>query len=344
MELSERKLKILQAVIEEFAVTGTPVGSRNLSRKTELSLSAATIRNEMSDLEELGYLEKAHASSGRRPNAKAYRLYVDQLMRVGPLTEEEMQQARSYFSRRLTQTSEILDAAAKALSDLTAHVGLVSEPEDDAVTLKRIQLVKVADTRALAVFVTDTGQVRDSMMEIPALLPAGELEGLSNYLSQKLYNVRMDEASAKLEELSGNAAKEQKAVMDAVFAAINKSADARQLHLGGKDNIWRYPEYRDIGKMRRFLSLLETKDSLATLLSQGSDVEFSIRIGSELADGSLPDLSVVTAAYRAGTHQMGSFGIIGPIRMDYARVLSVLRYVGMSLSDVLSGLMETGKQ
>lgn len=343
MELSTRKLKILEAVIEEYAVTGTPVGSRNLSKKTELSLSAATIRNEMADLEELGYLEKAHASSGRRPNARAYRLYVDQLMRINPLSPEEMDQAKSYFSRRLTETSEVLDAAAKALSDLTAHIGLVSEPESDAVTLRRIQLVKVSDARAMAVFVTDTGLVRDTVMELPPMFPADELEQLSSYLSRELCDMPVREAAKKLKEIAGRSANGQKAVMDAVFEAINRSTDARQMHLGGKENIWRYPEYRDISKIRQFLSLLETKDSLATLLGQGSDLEFSIRIGSEITDAGLPDLSVVTATYRAGANQIGSFGIIGPIRMDYARVLSVLRCVGMSLSEVLSELMETGR-
>lgn len=344
MELSERKLKILRAVIEEYSRTGIPVGSRSLSRKGELALSAATIRNEMADLEEMGYLEKAHASSGRRPNVQAYRLYVDQLMRVRPLTDEEMARVRSHFDRRLTEVSEVLDAAAEAISDLTAHIGLVQDPEKEGARLKRVQLVKVSDVRAVAIFATGNGEVWDSVIPIPALITASELEQLSNHLSEHLLDVPACEAQARMQDLARNSASKQKLVMDAVFEAMNNCRDAQGMHLRGKQNIWRYPEYRDISKAERLMTLLETTDSLASLMRKGRDLEFSIRIGSELADGSMPEFSVVTATYRAGSGQAGSYGTIGPIRMDYGRVLSVLRFVGLNLSEALSEFLESGSQ
>lgn len=344
MELSERKLKILQAVIEEYSLTGAPVGSRNLSRKGDLALSAATIRNEMADLEEMGYLEKAHASSGRRPNVHAYRLYVDQLMRVHTLTREDMARVRSHFDRHLNEVSEVLDAAAEAISDLTAHVGLVSDPERDGALLKRVQLVKVSEVRAVAIFATENGQVSDSVIAVPAFFTSAELEQLSDFLSARLLDVPTCEAAARIKEMARNAADGQKLVMDAVFEAMNNCKDTQGMHLRGKQNIWRYPECRDVGKAEKLMMLLEQTDSLASLMRRGRDLEFSIRIGSELAGGALPELSVVTATYRAGSRQAGSFGIIGPIRMDYGRVLSVLRFVGLKLSEALSDILEAGRQ
>ena len=336
LELSERKLKILQALIDEYARTGTPVGSRNLARKGAMALSAATIRNEMADLEDMGYLEKAHASSGRRPNIRAYRLYLDQLLEVSALTPEEMSRARSYFGGGKTEVSEVLDAAAQAISDLTTHVGVVADPETVSVQLKRIQLVQVSESRALAVFVTDSGQVRNSLVPIPPHLSAPRLEEMSNMLSERLLDAPMEEAAARLQKVAQTVNGEQKTVINAVLEAMNNSKDTRRMHLRGRQNIWRYPECRDLGRAERLVSLLDATDSLATLLRQAQDVEFTVRIGAELLDNALPEFSVITAAYSAGGRRTGSFGLIGPIRMDYGRVLSVLRFVGISLSEALS--------
>lgn len=341
MELSERKRKILQAVIEEYARTGTPVGSRNLSRKGELGLSAATIRNEMADLEEMGFLEKAHASSGRRPNVRAYRLYVDQLMQVNALTPAEMARARSFFDRELTEVSAVLDAAAEAISDLTAHVGLVADPQTEAVRLKRLQLVRVAETRVLAVLVADSGQVWDSVITVAPSFTAAKLEQLSSVLSERLLNVPVSRAAAELKELARHAASDQKRVIDAVFEAMNNSKGVPGMHLRGKQNVWRYPEMQDLSKAERLLTLLDRSDSLASLLGRDQDLEFTIRIGPEFAEHGLPEFSLITTTYRAGRQQAGSFGIIGPIRMDYARVMSVLRFVGANLSEALSAFLET---
>lgn len=341
MELSERKLRILRAIIDEYILSGVPVGSRSLSKREDLAFSAATIRNEMADLEELGYLEKEHASSGRRPNERAYRLYVDSMMEVNALSEMDVERIRSILDQRANDMSEVLDAAARALSELTAHIGLVTAPGSEEACLRRIQIVKVSDIRALAVFVTDTGIVRDILIEIPPLTSGKELEYLSSELSRELHNVPVSQAEPLIRAMSANVVDRQKPVMQAVLEAINKSRSSTDMHLGGQRNIWKYPEYQNIEKAGRFLELLEAKDWLRSLLAEGQDLEFSIRIGSEMGDPELQDLSVVTAAYRAGRNHMGSFGIIGPTRMDYARVLSVLKCVGMSLSDILSGFAES---
>ena len=155
-------------------------------------------------------------------------------------------------------------------------------------------------------------------------------------LSERLLDAPMEEAAARLQKVAQTVNGEQKTVINAVLEAMNNSKDTRRMHLRGRQNIWRYPECRDLGRAERLVSLLDANDSLASLLRQGSDVEFTVRIGAELLDNALPEFGVITAAYSAGGRRTGSFGIIGPIRMDYGRVLSVLRFVGMSLSEALS--------
>lgn len=334
-ELSERKLQILKAIVDEYIETGVPVGSRALAKRSGLALSAATLRNEMADLEELGYLDKPHTSAGRRPTQIAYRLYADRLISVGGLTESEEAAIRSYFNGKTNDVEEVCKAAAEALSDLTDRIALVTTPGMDAMRLKRIQLVKLADSRAILILVTDTGLVRDAVVTIPPSITEKELERLSERLTATVADQPVDKAAQVIAEAVGRSVDGQKCVMDEVFEAIYRNKADREVFLDGRLNIWRYPEYQDLDKMRRFLSFLDEQKQLGELLKQTSDIEFSIRIGSEIGDVGLPDLSIVTATYKAGADTIGSFGVIGPARMNYRRVLSVLRSVGSSLSSLL---------
>ena len=169
------------------------------------------------------------------------------------------------------------------MSDLTDHVGLVTDPPAADTRLKRVQLVKVSDGRALAIFAEDSGQVRDSLIAVPPFLAANELEHLSNMLSAELMDVPVSETGSRIKELAAGAVAEQKMVMNAVFEAINNSREAQGMHRRGKQNLWRYPEYQDLGKAEQLMNLLDTRDGLASLLSSGRDLEFSIRIGTELS-------------------------------------------------------------
>ncbi len=341
MELSDRKLRILRAIIDDYIDTGIPVGSRTLSKKPDMDYSPATIRNEMADLEEMGFLDQPHTSAGRTPSDKAYRLYVDRLMHIGNITKDEALFIRNYFDARIGEIGEVLHSAAKALSDVTKHISMITAPNMESVKLRRIQIVKITETKALLIFVTDNGLVQDTMITIPLAMDAHQLETLSNMLTDRVQNASLKEAEEIIKNACMDALMEQRSIMGEVLDAINVNREKKEMVFGGAQNIFNYPEYKDIAKAQHFLQLLETKDMMYQVMSNATDLEFSIRIGRENAYDDFKDMSIVTATYKIGGEKIGSFGVIGPTRMDYSRVLSVLNYVGMSLSDILSCLLET---
>lgn len=341
LELSDRKLKILQAIIDDYIDTGIPVGSRTLSKKGGINYSSATIRNEMADLEELGLLEKLHTSAGRMPSDAAYRLYVDRLMPVGNVTAQEAAFIHKYFNTRMSEITEVLDNAAKALSDTTNHIAMVTTPDLANVTLKRIQLVKLTDTKAMLIFVTDSGILQDAVIDVPPQLESEHMERLSNMLTDMVREVPLEEVAGTIQQNAANVMRENQLVMDEVFTALQMSKEKKQMFLEGAQKIFNYPEYRDIAKAQRFLQALETKDILYSILGNSTDFEFSIKIGSENEGEDFREMSIVTATYKVGEKNIGSYGVIGPTRMDYSKVLSVLKYVGLSLNGILSSLVET---
>ena len=297
MKLDERKFMILQAIIDDYIMTAVPVGSRTISRKAGVGFSPATIRNEMSDLEELGYLDQPHTSAGRVPSPKAYRLYVDHLLKVNEVSREDAQRISSYLNSRAGQVEQVMQSAAQVLSDITHYTAVVAAPQLETLRIRRVQLVPISENTALM------SQVRSRFADMfrdlkeNRKLLAGVLDVLENRIAQR---------------------------------------ESQQMVVGGTTNLLSYPEYSDVEKARSFLSVLECKEKLYPLLRQAGSVEFSIRIGPENDLPELSECSILTATYRVGGHSTGTMGIIGPTRMNYGKVMSVLSYMGKAITDMLS--------
>ncbi len=342
--LSERKMKILKSIIDDYILTGIPVGSRSLSKKPDLDFSPATIRNEMADLEEMGYLDKPHTSAGRTPSDIAYRLYVDRLMNVNQITSQEASSIRNYFNLKMNELEQVIDMTARVLSDLTHHISLVMAPQLEIIKIKRIQIVKLTDSKALLIIVTDTGIIKDTVILISDGIDDDYLNMLSNVLTQHTADKTIGEAARIIPEVCRSHMGDQRTLLNEIFSAISDNSERKDVVLGGVKNILDYPEYADTRKARELLQLLETKDMLYDMLDVTGDLEFSIKIGSENTYDEFKNMSVVTATYRVGGQKMGSFGIIGPTRMDYGKVISVLNYVGLSLNDILSCFLENGNK
>lgn len=342
MDLDERKLRILQAIIDDYILTAAPVGSRTLSKHTDLQLSSATIRNEMSDLGWMGYLDQPHTSSGRIPSNKAYRLYVDHMMRVCGLTQPEISAVESHFFRRIDDIQDIVTQTANIISNLTSYTSMVLAPQLHKITIKHIQLVPVTEGRALVVIVTDAGLVKDAFVRIPESLREDDLFSFSRLLTQHLGNRTVEEAKSILLEGLPHEMRQHREFLCSVTEAIGRNLDAeqRQVVLGGAQNILDYPEYSDIQKARGFLALLESKELLYQVLQKATKMEFSITIGEENEVTEMKDCSIVTATYRIGDKPAGSFGVIGPTRMNYSKVVAVLEYMGRSLSEVLTSMQD----
>lgn len=342
MRLDERKLRILRTIIDDYVMTATPIGSRTISKRSELGLSSATIRNEMSDLEEMGFLEQPHTSAGRVPSEKAYRFYVDTMMKAGALSEDEIAFMRSYFDTRMTEAEEVVARTARLLSDLTDYTSMVMSPELNTVIVKHIQLVPVTPGRALAVIVTDAGLVRDSFISVPLGCTATDLERLSNMVTARVKKMPLHEAVEALNRGAGEEMEEQRScftsVADAIAHDISREA-SRGVVLGGATNLLKHPEYLDFDKASSMLAILETKEQLYRILSKAAKMEFTVTIGSENELPEMQSSSVVTATYKISGKPVGSFGVIGPTRMDYAKVVAVLNQMGKTLSTVLTGML-----
>lgn len=339
MRISDRKLLILKAIVDDYIMTGTPVGSRTLAKREELNFSPATIRNEMADLEEEGYLEQPHTSAGRRPSDKAYRLYVDTLMKVSALNPDEIRFVHKYLEQKVDQVNNVVEATAHVLSEMTNLTSLVLVPQFEKIELKRIQIVKMSSNKALVVLIFNTGAVKDVLINIPKEIDDAYLEGISSWLTALVTNKRLDEAVMQVRcSATGNLAVHREFaenLLDAVLGNLHKQT-GKEIVLGGAKNILNYPEYQDIDQAKKFLALLETKDTLYDVLVDGSDMEFTIRIGKENSIPELRNMSVITATYRISNEKMGTFGVIGPTRMNYARILSVLKQMSNSMNEIFS--------
>ncbi len=337
MMMDARKFRILQAIIDDYILTAIPVGSRTISKKYEMGLSSATIRNEMSDLEELGYLDQPHVSAGRVPSAKAYRLYVDQLLQRGVISTGESENVHRYFSDRTRQMEDVISHAAQVLSGLTHYTSLVLSPKGQELRIRNLQLVPVSANSALVVIVTDGGIMRDAVVQVGPGLDADALYAISRTLTEQLSGCTLSEAQKLLADSCREMEAQHRTLADNVaqFMGQAGSGSKAKLALGGPSNILNFPEYSDVEKAKGFLSVLETKDKLVELLERQGEMAFTVRIGPETGIPELSDCSLVTATYRLGDNTHGTIGVIGPTRMQYGQVLSILGAMGQQLSILL---------
>lgn len=341
MALDARKMRILQAIIDDYVLTAAPVGSRTVSKQGDINLSSATIRNEMSNLTEMGYLEQPHTSSGRIPSSRAYRLYVNNIMRKARLTRDEINYIRSHYSKRLDEVDDVVRQTALVLSNITQYTSMVLSPQLRSVRLKYIHIVPIGANKALAIIVTDAGITREAVIRVPQGIKQDELERIGKVLTKRFENCRLEDITLKrLPELYTELG-ENKDFFDELLHSLAKSVDVgRAVELYGTTNILNYPEYSDVDRAKSLLHVIESKDLLYSLLTDATNVEFSIKIGDENEAEQFHDCSVVTATYRIGDASIGSFGVIGPTRMNYSRVVSLMSLIGNSFSEVLTNMLE----
>jgi heat-inducible transcriptional repressor len=338
MELDARKLGILKAIIDEYILSASPVGSRAISKLEGFSLSSATIRNEMADLEELGYLEQPHTSAGRIPSDKAYRLYVDQMMQKAALSDDEIKIIRAHMGSKIDEVESVMKQTAQALSMVTHYTAMVLSPMLAGNRLRHIQLVPLREGRALVVIVTSAGFSQDAVIRVPDDMDSIELERISRMLTDRFCDCRMDHiGELMMREMSSDLG-ERRAFLSGICEAIDRKIEPEptSVQLSGAINMLHFPEYSDVNKAKTFLAAVEGRSMLYDLLKRASKLEFSITIGNENEDESFKDCSIVTATYRVGDEPMGSFGIIGPTRMNYGKVISVLEFMRRSLSEILT--------
>ena len=338
MELDERKQKILQAIIRNYMETGEPVGSRTISKYSDLNLSSATIRNEMSDLEEMGYIVQPHTSAGRIPSDKGYRLYVDHIMEE---KNHEVQELKDLMIERTDKMEQVLKQVVKVLAANTNYATMVSAPTYHRNKLKFIQLSKVTATQILAVIMIEGNIVRNKVIDVTEELDQETVLKLNILLNSVLNGLSIEEINLamiqNLKEQAGIHSELVGSVIDAVAEVIH-SEDEVEIYTSGATNIFRYPELSDNGKASELISTFEEKQQLSDLVNQtleNSDSKgIQVYIGQETPIQSMKDCSVVTATYELGEGLQGTIGIIGPKRMAYENVLKTLKTLTEQLDEI----------
>ena len=337
MELDERKKKILNAIIRNYQETGEPVGSRTISKYSDLQLSSATIRNEMADLEEMGLIVQPHTSAGRIPTDKGYRLYVDQMLKEADQDREhrEVPQTGDFLVERMDRMERVLMQMAKLLAANTNYASMISAPRYNRNKLKFIQLSRVDERKLLAVVVVEGNIIKNSIFEVEKRLREEDILSLNLMLNTNLNGLTIEEINleiiAKLKEQAGNHTDVIGKVLDAVADAIRSDEEDLQIYTSGATNIFKYPELSDSSKAKEIIQVFEEKEQLTNLLTDKLGEEgqqgIQVYIGNETPVQSMKDCSVVTATYDLGGGLQGTIGIVGPKRMDYEKVVSTLQTV-----------------
>ena len=340
MELQDRKMKILQAIIRNYLETGEPVGSRTISKYTDLKLSSATIRNEMADLEEMGLIMQPHTSAGRIPTDAGYRLYVDNMLGTERRQVDEM---KSMLVQKQDRLENLLQQVARLLAANTNYASMISSPMMSRNKIKFIQLSQVDDDNVLAVIVLEGNLIRNRVIPVEGPLGAEQMLKLNMLLNTNLCGLPIEEITLGLiESIKRDAGIHTEIVSDVFDAAaeiVRKEEDLK-IYTSGANNIFRYPELADHRKASEIISDFEEKQALTSIVQEsladsGSNENgIQVYIGNEMPVPSMRDCSVVTATYDLGDGMKGTVGIIGPRRMDYERVVDVLRHIMQQLDDL----------
>jgi heat-inducible transcriptional repressor len=338
MPLDDRKKKILYAVITDYIMTAEPIGSRTIAKKYNIGLSSATIRNEMADLEEMGYLEQPHTSAGRIPSDKGYRFYVDSILRSYINNDSPI----SYNTREeiIAEFDEIVKKYAKILANITHHTTVAKMPRLNPDRIKRIQLIPVASNKIIFLVVTDTGIVKNHLLNLCQNVDRNVFEFLNNLLNDKISGKSEKDIFEFLQQDLRQMLGEMAFIADELINTILLSLKQLQetdIYADGTSHILDFPEYKDLSKAKNFFNLLENKLLLNEVLEP--EVDFiDVRIGSENKFEEMKDLSVIKTTYKINGRVVGTIGIIGPTRMDYKKLISEINVMTKELSNLLSSI------
>ena len=329
MLLDERKKKILEAVIEEYNRTAEPVGSNKIANDYDLGLSSATIRNEMADLEELGYLDKPHTSAGRIPSSKGYRLYVDSIMNEKNLPIQKKNLIDKAIKEDLNRFNSLMHEASNILAKLTDYASISIEPELDNAEVEEIKLVKLGHDKLMIVILANNGIIKESIVNYSEDIPEQNIEIFNNYLNYKLQGKNFKEIYDNVNEYIIPLFAELNNLL------INKNA---KVHMEGATKLLEQPELKKQGTLKNFLNIIETQDAIKEIARTGYDGNINVYIGSESAFEDLKDFTIITYKQSINDKDVGTIGLIGPTRMDYKTVIPMIKYIG----DMIQEKMKQG--
>lgn len=334
--LDERKQKILQAIIDDYISTAEPIGSRTIARKYNLGVSSATIRNEMADLELLGYLEQLHTSSGRVPSGKGYRLYVDDLLAPSKISEKEINLIASWYNSRTKSIEEVFQETAKIISRLTKNVSLVMAPQLSQSTFRCLQFVALDKNQAIVIVMTDAGFIENKIIDIPHGTSIEDLQKISTIVNGHLSGLMLDEIKTSLIKKIKNEVNLDlfEATFDSILKALAIEKKER-LYLGGTTQLLSQPEFRNVEKVKDILTMLEEEQLLCDLLNSQNGDGVTVTIGQENKYSGIKDCSIIKATYHIKGKVIGTVAVLGPTRMEYGKIITLLEFMHGNLGQIL---------
>ena len=332
--LDDRKKKVLQAIVEEYINTAEPVSSNALISKYGLECSSATIRNEMADLEKKGLLDKMHTSSGRIPSAKGYRYYVDELLKDDNISLEEVKYISDKLETKVNEIEDLTKITANTISEITHYTTVTIGPKNDEQVIREIKFVLLGSRMILAVIMTDSGMVKETIIKFDEDITEKQVETINYMFNNKLRGKPIETINQPLEDYLYNEMKGMVGVIKPIITQIKKVLfEENEIHLQGARKELDLPEFNSLQVAKNFMNILDEKELIADMLNSGFAEDINVYIGGEDEKEQLKDFSVVTFKHKIGNKDMGTIGIIGPKRMDYSKVISVMKYISKKLNE-----------
>ena len=334
--LDNRKKRILQAIIEEYINTAEPVSSGSLLQNYGLNCSSATIRNDMAELEHIGYLDKPHTSAGRIPSAKGYRFYVDELLKDDNISLEEIQYIKSKLETKINEIEDLTKIATNTISEITHYTTLAVGPRADRHNIVDIKFVLLGSRVLMAVILTDAGAIKETIIKFDEDITQSQVDNLSFLFNNKLRGMPLDKIDEPFEQYMMNEMKGEVRVVKPIIEQINRAiVENTNLYLEGTNKVFDFPEFKKMDVARNFLNVLDEKEVVLDILNSGMAEDINVYIGDENEHSELKDFSIVTFKHTLGNKDLGTIGIIGPTRMDYSKVISVMKYISKKLNEQL---------
>ena len=331
--LDDRKKRVLQAIVEEYINTAEPVSSNSILKKYDLDCSSATIRNEMADLDKKGYLAKVHTSSGRIPSEKGYRYYVDELLKYDNISLEEVKYISDKLETKVNEIEDLTKITANTISEITHYTTVTIGPKTEEQIIQEIKFVLLGARMLLAIIMTDTGMVKETIIKFDEDIYEKQIETLNYVFNNKLKGEPIKKIDMPLEEYLAKEMTDMVKVIKPIVTQIKKVLfEDSQIYLEGARKELDLPEFNSLQVAKNFMNILDKKELMEDMLNSGFAEDINVYIGEESEKEELKDFSMVTFKHKIGNKDMGTIGIIGPKRMDYSKVISVMKYISKKLN------------
>ena len=339
MQMDERKRKILHAIVQDYIATAEPIGSRTIARKFDLGVSPATIRNEMADLEELGFIEQPHTSAGRIPSDAGYRYFVDCLLSPPEISESEKELIERESSKRILEIQEVIAQTSRLLSELTNLTSIVLGPQKGKSAFGKMYFLPYQPGQVIMVIVKENGMVENHILDVDESITAEELQHVAGAFNQKMRGYTLEQVKrSMLQEIYSELYRQRRLIdnaLDMLKEVFDGPIEEDRIYLGGTLNMLNQPEFKDLGKVKTLFEVFEKNDSLKKLL-RPEQAGLNVTIGGENTLKEFKGCSVISATYNFNGRTIGAVGVLGPTRMDYGKAIAIVDFMTRSLTDVLT--------